>query len=330
MLRHRGSITGKRILVTGASGFLGASLVQRLVSDGAIVAAVSRTRGRLLAEQGFEFIQCDLTDLPAATQAFERFAPEMLFHFAAHPDGAESYSQACHSLQTNTLITLNALEAFRFAKGALFIYGDSSKVYGDCEVPYRASMPLRPLSSYAIAKSAGWGLCELYRRLHRISTVSLRPTIIYGPRQAYNLVTYVVNCVVSGKAEVVLDGGSQTRDPLYIDDAIAAFVAVAEHGKQLEGHVINLGGGQEYTIRDLTETLLQLMGVRLQVIVANERVRPTDTRRSHCDNAEATPLLGWEPVVSLRQGLLRTVQYLLEERSHSVQTQIRQAAIAAP
>jgi nucleoside-diphosphate-sugar epimerase len=249
----------------------------------------------------------------------------MLFHLAAHPDGAESYSQACHSLQTNTLITLNTLEAFRLAKGEVFIYGDSSKVYGDCEVPYRAGMSPRPISSYAIAKSAGWELCELYRRLHRISTISLRPTIIYGPRQAYNLVTYVVNCVLNGKTEVVLDGGSQTRDPLYIDDAIAAFIAVAERAKQLPGQIINLGGGREYTIRDLTETLLQLMGVKLPVLVAQDRARPTDTKRSHCDNAESMALLGWKPLIGLRQGLLRTVQYLLDERSRSAQKESRQA-----
>ena len=327
MSPHHGSVAGTRILVTGASGFLGAALVQRLVSRGAIVAALSRTRGRLMVEEGFQFFPCDLTDLPAATQAFACFGPEMLFHFAAHPDGAESYSQACHSIQTNTLITLNTLEAFRLAKGQLFVYGDSSKVYGDCAVPYRAAMLPRPLSSYGIAKVAGWELCELYRRLHRISTVSLRPTIIYGPRQAYNLVTYVVNCVLSGKTGVVLDGGSQTRDPLYIDDATAAFVAVAERGKQLQGQIINLGGGKEYTIRDLTEIMLQLMGVKLEVIVAKERVRPTDTRRSHCDNAESTPLLGWKPVVSLREGLLRTVQHLLEKQPLPVQTQVRQATI---
>jgi nucleoside-diphosphate-sugar epimerase len=327
MWPNHGSVAGKRILVTGASGFLGAALVRRLVSRGAVVAAVSRTHGRLLGEEGFQFLPCDLTELPAATKAFACFGPEILFHFAAHPDGAENYSQACHSIQTNTLITLNTLESFRLAKGELFVYGDSSKVYGECEVPYRANIAPRPLSSYGIAKLAGWELCELYRRLHRISTVSLRPTIIYGPRQSYNLVTYVVNCVLSGKTQVVLDGGSQTRDPLYIDDATAAFLSVAERGMQLQGKIINLGGGNEFTIRELTEIMLQLMGVKLEVVVAKERVRPTDTRRSHCDNAESTALLGWKPMVGLRKGLLRTIQYLLEKQNIPLQSQIRHVAI---
>ena len=326
MIRQNGSMAGRRILITGASGFLGASLARRLASRGARVAGLARSRGKLAVEPGVEFLPCDLTDSAAAAQVIGCFAPEILFHFAAHPDGAESYSQACHSLQTNTLITLNTLEAFRVTAGDLFVYGDSSKVYGECEVPYRSALPLRPLSSYAIAKAAGWELCELYRRLHRVPTVSLRPTLIYGPNQAYNLVTYVVDCVLSGKKEVVLDGGSQTRDPLYIDDAVSAFVAVAERGKPLAGSVINLGGGNEYTIRDLTETILQLMEANLEVVVSRARLRPTDTQRSYCDNAESMPLLGWRPVVGLRLGLLRTIEHLLEKSAPSVQTPTRLAA----
>lgn len=331
MKRGPGRLIGKRILVTGASGFLGAALVRGLLAEGAIVAALSRTRGRLSenVEQGFVFFECDLADGQNTARAMKAFAPEILFHFAAYPDGRESFSHAQNCIQVNTVITLNALEAFRLAKGELFIYGDSCKVYGDSDVPYREAMAMQPISSYAMAKAAGWQLCSLYSRLYNLAAVSIRPTMIYGPGQSYNLISFVVDCVFKGKPEVVLDGGSQTRDPLFIDDAVAAYVAAASLGRATSGRVMNIGGGNERSVLELAEMVLELMDADLPVMESPERTRPTEMRRSYCDNLESREILGWQPCVPLRDGLSRTIEYLAQSRGRSLQPILRATGISA-
>ena len=317
--------------MTGASGFLGSALVRRLVSEHAVVGALSRTMGRLSesAGEGFEFFQCDLSDAQVTARMMAAFEPEIVFHFAAHPDGGETFSHAQKCIQANTLMTLNALEAFRLASGELFVYGDSCKVYGNCDVPYLEAMPAQPISSYAIAKSAGWQLCDLYSRVHNLSAVSIRPTMIYGPRQSFNLISFVVNCVLDGKREVVLDGGSQTRDPLYLDDAVDAFVSAAGLGSTLSRRVVNIGGGNEHSVLQLAKLVLEMMDADLRVVEAPGRTRPTETKRSYCDNHESRELLGWQPDVSLREGLTRTIQYLIQSRGRSLHVSARAAGASA-
>jgi UDP-glucose 4-epimerase len=215
-------------------------------------------------------------------------------------------------------MTLNILEAFRLVSGDLFVYGDSCKVYGNCDVPYLEATPAQPLSSYAIAKYAGWQLCELYSRVHNVSAVSIRPTMIYGPRQSFNLISFVVDCVLDGKCEVVLDGGSQTRDPLYLDDAVEAFVSAAGLGSRLSRRVANIGGGNERSVLQLAKLVLEIMDADLRVVEAPARTRPTETKRSYCDNQESREMLGWQPQVSLREGLSKTIQYLVQSRGRSL------------
>jgi len=313
-------LAGKRVLVTGASGFLGFAVVRRLLSQQAIVTALSRSLGRLseIPGGGFEFAQCDLSNARESVRTMAAFEPEILIHFAAHPDARESFSHAEKCIQANTLTTLNALEAFRLSSGKLFIYGDSCKVYGNCDMPYCEALPAQPISAYAIAKSAGWQLCELYSRIHELQTVSIRPTMIYGPRQSFNLISFVVDSVLDGKSEIVLDGGSQTRDPLYVDDAVAAFLSAAVLGPDLSGRVVNIGGGNERSVIEITELVLEVMDADLKVVEAPGRTRPTEMKRSYCDNKESLRMLGWEPRVSLREGLTRTIQYLVESRSRTL------------
>jgi nucleoside-diphosphate-sugar epimerase len=226
-------------------------------------------------------------------------------------------------------MTLNALEAFRLASGKLFVYGDSCKVYGNCNVPYLEAMPAQPISAYAIAKSAGWQLCDLYSRVHNLCAVSIRPTMIYGPRQSFNLISFVVDCVLDGKREVVLDGGSQTRDPLYVDDAVAAFVSTACLGSTLSRRIVNIGGGNEQSVLQLAELVLELMDADLRVVEAPSRTRPTETKRSYCDNRESRTMLDWQPRVSLREGLSRTIEYLVQSRGLSLQQRSRATSASA-
>jgi len=312
------ALAGKRTLVIGGGGFLGSHLVERLIESGAVVGALARRRGKLAGIcEGARcvFMACDLHDAEQTRRAVAGFAPQIVFHLAARPDANEDFNQARAAIETNLIGTLNALEAFRLCDGELFIYGDSVKVYGDGGAPYRSAMPLRPLSSYAIARAAGWQLCELYRRVHGLAVVSVRPTLIYGPRQGHNLISFVVDSTLARSGEIRLDGGDQTRDPLFIDDAGEAFLAVAARGAQLAGSIVNIGGGEERTVAEIARLIVELMGGDTPVVINPQRRRPTETQRSYCDNVEAAVWLGWQPRTDLRAGLRETITYLLRQRA---------------
>jgi UDP-glucose 4-epimerase len=163
-----------------------------------------------------------------------------------------------------------------------------------------------PRSSYAISKLAGWEHAKLYARLHGFSVLALRPTLIYGPGQGHNLISALADSAKRRVPEVRLAGGSQTRAPLFIDDAIEAFVRAAELGAELSGHVINLGGPTEHAVSEIASLTLSVLGSSAQVQV--DTARATETSRSYCDNLGAKRLLDWEPQTGLLAGLEKTLR----------------------
>lgn len=303
-------LSGRRVLITGGNGFLGSHLCERLVACGAVVGSLSRGKGLLEGlpvARRVAFLQCDLADGERSIREIQGFAPQVLVHLASHPDGREDLRQAEAAIRLNTLATLHALEGFRLAGGGLFVYGDSTKVYGNCEVPYRETTPPSPTSSYAIAKLAGWQLCELYARLHSVLVCAVRPTLVYGARQRWNLFSYVADRVRRGDPEIRLDGGEQTRDPLYVDDAIDAYVATLRSGARVVGRTINIGGGREYTVAELAGLVVRILGGGQRVVCVPGQARPTEIWRSWCDGREARELIGWQPRTDLESGLRATL-----------------------
>jgi nucleoside-diphosphate-sugar epimerase len=299
---------------------MGSHLAQHLLREGAIVGGLDRNGRGMFEREGsrdYSFFDCDLENLEDTQKKFREFAPQILFHLAAHPDAKEGPLQYHATIKNNLLATVNALEAFRACVGELFIYGDSSKVYGNTGVPICENMPVQPLSSYAIAKVAGWGYCKLFTRLHDLAAVSVRPTLAYGPGQGINLISRVVDAVLDGQQVLKLDGGNQTRSPLYIHDAMRAFAAIAEKGREMSGRVINISGGFEITVADLAQLIVRLMGSTMRIELDLTRMRPTESMRSYCDNREAFEAIGWKPRISLREGLKKTIDHLVEIRSRT-------------
>jgi nucleoside-diphosphate-sugar epimerase len=323
------TLAGKRILVTGAGGFLGKSLAAQLLREGARVGGLDRT-GLAIPEtaesENYDHLACDLENLEDTLSVVQEFRPEILIHLAAHPDAKEELAQFHATIRGNILATVNTLEAFHVAGGELFIYGDSCKVYGNAGFPLREHLTVQPLSSYAIAKVAGWEYCKLYSRLHDFATISVRPTLVYGPGQGTNLISYVAEAVWEGRRLLKLDGGSQTRDPLYIDDAIRAYIAVAEKGRTLNGRIINISGGFETTVIDLTQLIVELMDSPMRIEPDLTRMRPTETWRSFCEIQEAYEAIGWKPQISLQQGLKRTLDHLSKMRLTSERPLAKSAA----
>ncbi len=303
------TLSGRRVAVIGGTGFIGSHLTERLVAEGAEVLAVARTEARLsmlsAVRHDCTIALADVCDADGMIRMMRRFRPAVVFHLVSHPDAGESFGHIAEGMRVNGLGLINTLQAAVATECELFVYGDSAKDYGNTPVPYRASQSVAPVCSYAILKSAGWQLCQLVSAFSGIKTVALRPTFVYGPRQGRNVITHVRECVTAGRP-VRLMGGEQTRDPLYIDDAVDAFVAAA-CAPAAWGQAIPIGGGQELTVRALCETAIAAFGASVPVVTGAEPPRMTEIWRSSSDNVDAYRLLGWQPRVSLAEGLARTL-----------------------
>ncbi len=307
----------KKVLLTGGSGFVGARLTERLLMAGHEVVVLTRQSGtpsrllRLTGFDDFQIRQCDPLDAQQLFLCFSAERPDIVYHLAAQPDASEDFKQIRQVIDGNISLTVNLLEACRRYPVSLFVYTDSSKVYGNQPVPYRADTLPAPVCSYAIAKLAGWNFCEFYRQHHGVPSVSVRPTLIYGPGQGYNLINFVVESIIKGRHEITLMGGKQTRDPLFIDDAVELFLGLLAVPDMVNGQVINIGAGREYSIIEIATRIALCLRVSIRVKADESQVRPTEIWRSCSHSEEARALLGWQPEVNLEQGLQRTIESLL-------------------
>lgn len=303
-------VAGRRLLVTGSSGFIGSHMAARFAREGAVVAGLSRTVGRLsaLAERGeCRYIECDLEDAPRCRRVVGDFAPEIVLHFASRPDAPEALAHGRASVASNVLGTLNLIEACA-GSARVLLYGDSCKVHGRAEPPYHEGTPVEPNSSYGATKAAAWWMCRSLADAMGFAAVSLRPTLIYGPGQGMNVIEHVAQKTLQGAAEVVLDGGNQTRDPLYIDDAVEACVRLVGRARELSGRSIPIGGGAEIAVVELAQRVVAACAGTTVVRACADRARATEMWRSWCDNRDAARLLGWSARVGLEDGLARTVE----------------------
>jgi len=300
----------ERVLVTGASGFIGSHLVGSYLDDGAHVASVSRSIGRCTpytSNGRFTFLECDITDPSACREAIETFSPDVVLHYASVPDAPDTPNHARSCVLTNTLGTLNLIEAFERA-GGVFIYGDTTKVYGNEPGPYTSSTRVRPNSAYATTKYAAWELCRCIGTRNGVHVVSVRPTLIYGPGQPLNLIEYVRRSAVSGSERIELRGGRQTRDPLFITDAISAIKRCVERAESIHCETIVIGGGEEVAVESLANLVIEVIGAHSKVSCMEQDVRDTEIWRSAAENQEAIEKLDWKPEVGLREGVRLTCE----------------------
>jgi nucleoside-diphosphate-sugar epimerase len=314
MLVPDSRLSGVPVLVTGATGFIGSHLCERLVAEGARVAAlsqqVSRVRPPRLAhlDSDLEVVGGNLQDAHAMAGLIRRVQPRYIFHLGAYTHVGRSFQHVDESLQTNITGTVNLLLALD-GDYERFVYTGTSEIYGGNAVPFREDMPVSPLSPYSVGKYAGERYCRMFHDAYAWPIVMLRPFNAYGPRQSPDRI--IPEVIASGLAgvDIRMTEGRQTREFNYVSDLVDGMVRAALAPPDVCGEVINLGCGEEHSMRDIATRVLALMGDPVKPLFGALEERPTEIHRMFCDNSKARRLLAWTPRVPLDEGLTRTIEF---------------------
>lgn len=312
--------SGRRVLVTGAGGFIASHLVEALAAQGAQVRAFVRYNSRgdpgLLAQlpqasrEQVELMAGDLRDLPAVQAAMQGAAH--VFHLGALIAIPYSYVHPAEVVETNVIGTLNVLLAGRQAGVQRIVHTSTSEVYGTAlRVPIDEEHPLQGQSPYSASKIGADKLAESFYRSYDLPVVTLRPFNTYGPRQSARAVIPTIITQALTQDTIHLGNLEARRDLTYVADTVAGFLRVAE-APGVEGETFNLGTGSEVRIGELAQQVIRLVGRPVEIVVDAERLRPekSEVQRLLSDNRLAKERLGWEPKVGLEEGLRRTIEWV--------------------
>jgi UDP-glucuronate 4-epimerase len=305
-----------RTLVTGAAGFIGSRLAERLLDEGHAVRGIDRfsdfyeparkraNADRLAGRDGFDLVEGDLCEI-ALDGALD--GVEVVFHLAAQPGVRTSWgSEFDVYLHDNVLATQRLLEAARHGGVERVVFASSSSIYGDAErYPTSEESTPQPISPYGVTKLAGEHLCRLYGGQFGLHTVVLRYFTIFGPGQRPDMAfARFIEAALEGRPLEVFGDGRQERDFTYVDDAVAATIAAGERGGS--GEVYNVAGGARASVLDVIDALHSALGRSLEA--RHEATAPGDVRQTGADTAKARRDLGFEPQVSLERGLRLQVE----------------------
>jgi UDP-glucose 4-epimerase len=306
-----------RTLVTGAAGFIGSTLVDRLLADGHTVVSLDNfATGRatnlehLADNPALVFVEADIVtaDLDAI---LDEHRPEVVFHLAAQIDVRHSVADPQFDASVNVIGTVRLAEAARRARVRKVVHTSSGgSIYGTPpQYPTPETVPTDPRSPYAAGKVAGEIYLNTFRHLYDLDCSHIAPANVYGPRQdphgEAGVVAIFAQALLSGKATKVFGDGSNTRDYVFVDDVVDAFVkASADAGG---GQRFNVGTGMETSDRQLHTAVAAAVGAPDDPEFHPPRLG--DLKRSCLDISSAAKVLGWQPKVGLDEGVRRTVEY---------------------
>ena len=312
----------KKVLVTGAGGFIGSHLVERLVEGGASVRAFVRYNSR--ADPGLlrlaspetvsklDLIGGDLRDFDAVRKAVE--GCEFVFHLGALISIPYSYLHPVEVAESNFIGTLNVLMACRDLKVQRLIHTSTSEVYGTAlKAMIDESHPLQGQSPYSASKIGADKLAESFYCAYELPVVTVRPFNTYGPRQSARAVIPTIITQAIARNTIHLGSLSAIRDFTYVDDTVNGFLCAAMV-KDVEGCTFNFGTGKEISIGDLCERIILKVGTHVKIEVDAARLRPnkSEVKRLLSDNSLARERLNWKPFVSLDDGLDKTILWIKE------------------
>jgi UDP-glucose 4-epimerase len=318
------ALGGGHALVTGGAGFIGSTLVDRLLAEGWKVDAVddlssgslgNLAPARALPDRRFSFHRLDVSS-PAVVDLIAHRRPDVIFHLAAQIDVRLSVARPVFDATVNILGSLNVCEA-ALAGGVqkVVFAGSGGTLYGSpTEFPTREGAPEHPESPYGVAKKAVADYLHYYRETRSLDSTVLALANVYGPRQdphgEAGVVAIFANQFLEHERPVIYGDGSQTRDFVYVDDVVDAFARAVDKGG---GLLLNIGTGIETSVQQLYDVMSKLSGFREPAQYAP--ARPGEVQRSALDPGRAAIHLAWKPFTSLEEGTARTLEHFKGQRA---------------
>ena len=318
-------VEGKRILVTGAAGFIGSHLVEELLERGAIVRALVHYNSassvgnlaylRTAQKWPLDIVAGNIEDSDFVLRAVEGM--DIVLHLAALIGIPYSYVAPRSYVRTNVEGTLNILEAVRRLGARRVVHTSTSEVYGTARrEPMDENHPLQGQSPYAASKIGADKLAESYYRSFGTPVVTLRPFNTFGPRQSARAVIPTIITQALERQEITLGSLDPQRDLTYVGDTVDGFIRAAIR-RGVEGETINLGTGETHSIGAIAARILSLIGTNKSLRCDPERMRPatSEVGKLVSDNRKARQLLGWQPCTSLDDGLQQTIAFIHQHRA---------------
>jgi UDP-glucose 4-epimerase len=327
-------ISGKKVLVTGGAGFIGSHLVDYLLRLGSDVTVLDNFDDFYRGKEGnisphasnrrFHLVRGSILDVDLLSKTMNGSA--LVFHLAAQAGVRYSLDNPLKTHEVNATGTLNVLEACRKTKVSKLVYASSSSVYGDVvKVPISENHPVNPTNPYGVSKLAGEKYCLSYFVSYGLPVACLRYFSVYGPRGRPDQVLYsMASRAAQGLPPEIFGSGDQSRDFTFVSDIVSGTIMAALRDDSA-GHIFNLGYGEEFSISEAAEKIIEFFG--LHVKPHHRAAYRGDFPRTLCDNRYARTHLGWNPQVGFESGLSQFLEWFVSSRVPEVsQARVRSRA----
>ena len=323
--------TTKRVMITGADGFIGSHMTERLIALGARVKTFVmynsfNTWGWIDTfsardKEVLDIVSGDIRETDLLKQALKDV--DIVFHLAALIAIPYSYASPSSYIKTNVEGTLNLLQTGLECSVEKIIHTSTSEVYGTAQyIPIDEKHPLQGQSPYSASKIGADMVAESFYRSFNLPVTTVRPFNTYGPRQSARAIIPTLILQMLKNTTIRVGSLHPIRDFTYVGDTVDGFIKAAE-ADGINGQVINIGSNQGISIGDLTDTLAQIVGKEITIECEEERVRPahSEVNRLLCNNQRAKELMQWQPTVKLTEGLAKTVNWF-EEHQHAYKSNL--------
>jgi len=294
-----------KVLVTGATGFIGRHLINALLKEGANVSIICRKNTEL--DQNVNAYTGDLTNLDFVHKVVKEILPQKIFHLAALVNPSRNMDLLEEILKVNFYGTVNLLTSLKKIDYDSFVFSSTAEVYGDNDIPFQENMPLKPLSPYSLSKSSAEMFCNMLSKSYGYPIKTLRLSLAYGPGQkADRFIPQLVTTLLKNK-QFMMTKGEQKRDFIYVEDVIKALIKTSLNRKA-KGETINICSGKQYPIKEIANKVSDMLHAKN--LIKKNLIYRTNEQWEYCgDITKAKKILNWEPSTDIDNGLKKTIKW---------------------